>query len=220
MNIFSKTFWNRKRTEKELEKYSEPDTSFFILMFFSSAIATLGLILNSVAIIVGAMVIAPIVTPIFGFSLNFLILQIKDTLKATWTAIVGTLVGIATSFTITWIIDFFQTIEIKNTAQIIARIEPGLLHLFVAIFSGMVGAYAYSKPDLQERIVGIAISVALIPPLATIGLGLALTNPDIWQGSSLLYLTNLAGIAFGSIVTFAALGFGQKEELSESVKAS
>lgn len=219
MKIFSKTFWTKKRTEKELEKYSQPDTSFFILMFFSSSIATLGLILDSVAIIVGAMVIAPIVTPIFGFSLNFLTLQIKDTLKALWTATAGTIVGALTSYVITWIVNYFQAVEVEKTAQIIARTEPDLLHLFVAIFSGMVGAYAYSKPELQERIVGIAISVALIPPLATIGLGLALLNTNIWQGSGLLYLTNLAGIAFGSIITFVLLGFGQEENISDAVKS-
>ncbi|PSO45074.1 MAG: hypothetical protein BRC22_01550 [Parcubacteria group bacterium QH_9_35_7] len=107
------------------------------------------------------------------------------------------------------LVEFVTADPIKITEEIISRIEPNLLHLLVAIFSGMVGAYAYSKQDLSERIVGIAISVALIPPLAVVGLGIVINDPQIWQGSSLLYLTNLAGIIFGSIVMFTLLGFGK-----------
>lgn len=210
--LFSGTFWNRKRAEKKLEKYQEPNMPFFVLMFFSSLIASLGLILDSVAVVIGAMMIAPIITPVFGFSLNFLTLQMKDSLKALGITLLGTAIGVASAWIAGISIEYITGKEISRTAQIISRIEPNLLHLLVAIFSGMVGAYAYSTEDLSERIVGIAISVALIPPLVTVGLGLAMMEPDIWKSSGLLYLANLAGIMFGSIVTFVFLGFGTQAE--------
>ncbi len=210
--LFSKKYWNQKQTEKKLEKYQEPDPSFFILMSFSSLIAALGLILDSVAVVIGAMMIAPIITPVFGFSLNFLTFQIKDSLKNLGIILLGTLAGLASAVIMGGIVEFISADSLKITEEIISRIKPNLLHLLVAIFSGMVGAYAYSTQGLSERIVGIAISVALIPPLAVVALGIVINDPQIWQGSILLYLTNLAGIIFGSVFMFILLGFGEFAE--------
>lgn len=216
MKFFSKNFWNKKRTEEKLEKYHEPEPSFFILMFFSSVIATLGLILDSTAVVIGAMMVAPIITPIFGFALNFLTFQGKDMLRAMFMILLGTLLGVVSSIIFTLLGSGLVDTNITKTAQIIARIEPNILHMLVAIASGMMGAYAYFSPDLQERIVGIAISVALIPPIATIGVGIALAQSKIWLGSFLLYLTNLSGIIFGSLIMFVLLGFGnEKESITE-----
>ncbi|MFB6181928.1 MAG: DUF389 domain-containing protein [Candidatus Magasanikbacteria bacterium] len=212
--LFSKTFWNRKRTEKKLDKYNEPNKPFFVLMFFSSLIAALGLVLDSVAVVIGSMMIAPIITPVFGFGLNFLTFQIKDSIKALGIILLGTLVGVISAYLSGLSVEYLAGEEIGKTAQIISRIEPNLLHLMVAVFSGMVGAYAYSTPDLSERIVGIAISVALIPPLATVGIGLAMMEPNVWRNSSLLYLANLAGIISGSMIMFVLLGFGTEAEES------
>jgi uncharacterized hydrophobic protein (TIGR00271 family) len=212
MKFFSKQFWNKKRTEEKLEKYHEPEPSFFILMFFSSVIATLGLILNSTAVVIGAMMVAPIITPIFGFALNFLTFQGKDMARALFMILLGTVFGVASAVIFTYIGQLLVDTNTAESAEVIARIEPNILHMLVAIASGMMGAYAYFKPDLQERVVGIAISVALIPPIATIGVGLALAQTNIWQGSLLLYLTNLSGITFGSLVMFVLLGFGSDEK--------
>ncbi|MFB6226435.1 MAG: DUF389 domain-containing protein [Candidatus Paceibacteria bacterium] len=210
--LFSKTFWNRKRTEQKLEKYHKPDLPFFVLMFFSSLIAALGLIINSVAVVIGAMMIAPIITPVFGFSLNFLTFQFRDLGRAIGVIVLGTAIGIISAWVAGGLVQISEGKIITRTAQIISRIEPNLLHLLIAIFSGMVGAYAYSVENLSERIVGIAVSVALIPPLVTIGLGLAMGQPEVWRGSALLYSANLVGIIFGSILMFALLGFGTEAE--------
>ncbi len=93
--------------------------------------------------------------------------------------------------------------------EILSRTHSNLLFFLVALFSGMAGSYAYAKPKVLSSITGIAISVALVPPLAVTGLGIATQQLNLSQESFILYLFNLSGICFGSIIMFLILGFGK-----------
>jgi len=218
LNFFSKAARIRHHAEKQLEKHSTANIDFFVLITLAAAIASIGLLLNNVAIIIGAMLVAPLVTPIFGFSLHLLLIKLKGLGRSLLSILAGTLLSIVISTLIGYLVIFIEGKEIIINNSIISQIKPNLLYFLVALFSGMAGAFAYARPNLVSKITGIAISTAIIPPLAVIGLSIATQNWQLTELSSLLYILNLAGICFGSIIMFLILGFGkeiEKENITE-----
>lgn len=213
MSIFtSHTERLRRKTEKKLEEYNRPSINFFVLITLAAALASIGLLLDNPAIIIGAMVVAPLVTPVFGFSLSLIILHIKKAGLSLLSILMGTILAIVMSILIGWLALFIEGKSIIINNEILSRAEPSLLYFLVALFSGIAGAYAYAKPKVVEAVTGIAISVAIIPPLSVIGLGIAMQNWPLTQQSFILYLLNLIGICFGSIIMFLILGFGRDVE--------
>lgn len=212
-NLFSHKDRIKKHTEKQLEFYSRPSIDFFILIAISASLATLGLALNNSAIIIGAMVVAPLVTPIFGFSLNLILLKPKGISESLFSILTGTIFAIFTATLVGFLILLVEGRGVLSTTEILSRTKPNLLYFIIALLSGLAGAFAYAKPKLSERIVGIAISAAIIPPLGVIGLSLAMQNWIMLYASGFLFLLNLVGICFGSIIMFLILGFGKEEAL-------
>jgi uncharacterized hydrophobic protein (TIGR00271 family) len=175
---------------------------FGVLTLLSCAIAILGLLLSSPAVVIGAMLISPLMTPImlFGFSLATLNHHlVKRSLKA---IAVGTLLAIAQSAAIVWLSPLKTA-----TPEILARTQPNFFDLLVAIFSAIAGAYAVSQRK-GETIVGVAIATALMPPLAVIGYGIATLNWPIFSGAGGLFMTNLLAIGLTASVVAKVFGFG------------
>lgn len=206
----SQTLKLRKETESQLAHYTSPSTHFFVLMIISSAMATLGLLLNSAAIVIGAMVIAPLITPLFGLALGTLLVRVKTMGRSLAAILLGTIVGGVTAILTSLLMNAIEPGSLIATHEILIRTSPNVFYLLVAVLSGVAGAYAYGHPVLSERVIGIAIAVALIPPLTVSGIGVAMQNWFIAEQSFLLYLMNLVGILFGSVITFIALGFGKE----------
>lgn len=205
----------RKKTEKKLDEYSSPSVEFFVLIGLSAALAVAGLALDNTAVVIGAMVVAPLITPIFGFSLGLLVIRVRRITKSLLTTALGSIFAVVSATIVAKIIIALEGTGIVFTNEIVSRTEPNLLFFLVALFSGLAGAYAYAKPKLSERIAGIAIAVALVPPLAVIGIALAQELWSVAYQSMLLYLFNLAGIIFGSIIMFILVGFGKDIENSK-----
>lgn len=162
---------------------------FAFMTVLSCGIATLGLLQNSVAVIIGAMLVSPLMGPIvaLGFSLTTLDYhQMKRSLLALG---VGVLVALGISILIVGVSPLQA-----ETPEILARTQPNLFDLLVAVFSGLAGGYAVIK-GRGEAIVGVAIATALMPPLAVVGYGLATGKAPIAFGSSMLFMTNLLAIA-------------------------
>lgn len=208
--IFSPAVRIRKKTEARLEQYNQPSLSYFLLIILSSAIATAGLLLDNTSIVIGAMVVAPLITPIFGFALSFIVLKWRRMFISLGMLLSGTISAILISTVLAGLVTLVDGKSIMLTSEIISRTEPNLLYFLVALFSGMAGAYAYAKPDVLASLPGIAISVAVIPPLAVAGIGIVLTNFELVTQSLLLYGFNLAGILFGSLIIFLSFGFGSE----------
>lgn len=196
----------RKQTEARLDQYSQPSTSFFLLIALSAAIAALGLIMNNASIVIGAMVVAPLITPLFGFSLSVLVLKGKRMLRALGMLISGTLLALLVAMLVSLLALWVEG-SITLTPEIIGRTKPDLFFFLVAFFSGIAGAYAYAKPDISASLAGIAISVAVIPPLAVSGIGIVLQQWSLAQASFLLYGFNMVGICLGALFLFLCLGF-------------
>lgn len=188
--------------QKRLEALSLFSLDFAALVIASTVIATLGLFENSAAVIIGAMIIAPLMRPLVGLSLATISADVLLLKRATFTLIVGSITGLLIAYAIAFVL---QQIELTN--EILARTKPNLLDLGVAVFAGAIGAYCQSNKKLSESLAGVAISVALVPPLSVVGIGLAYRQPDIWWGAMLLYLTNLVGITIAGALVFLAMGY-------------
>lgn len=162
---------------------------FAFMTVLSCGIAILGLLQNSVAVIIGAMLVSPLMGPIvaLGFSLTTVdYVQMKRSVLA-----LG--VGVLLALLISMLIVSVSPLQVE-TPEILARTQPNLFDLLVAVFSGLAGGYAVIK-GRGEAIVGVAIATALMPPLAVVGYGLATWKLAIASGSFLLFMTNLLAIA-------------------------
>ncbi len=164
--------------------------SYMLMCGLSAGIATLGLLQSSTAVVIGAMLISPLMGPIASMGFGFASLDGRQIREAAKVIAIGAAIGILTGILLTWLS------PIRNaTSEIVARTEPTLLDLVVAVFSGIAGAYA-TVQQKGATAIGVAIATALMPPLATVGYGLGVANPRFALGAFLLFLTNLAAIAF------------------------
>lgn len=188
--------------QTRMESISKLSIDFVVLLAGSTMIATLGLFQNSPAVIIGAMIIAPLMRPLVGLSLATLTGDTRLLLRASLTLIVGTIVGAAIA---TVMALFVRSLEL--TPEILGRTHPTLLDLGVALFAGAVGAYCQANEKLVDTLAGVAIAVALVPPLSVVGIGLAFNATPVWTGAALLYATNLIGITVAGAVVFLIMGY-------------
>lgn len=163
---------------------------FMLMCGLSAGIAALGLLQSSTAVVIGAMLVSPLMTPIVALGFAFASLDGKRIGEAARVVAIGALIGITVGALLTWIS------PIRNaTTEILARTEPTLLDLAVALLSGIAGGYAIVR-DKGATAIGVAIATALMPPLAVVGYGIGVARLDYAGGAFLLFLTNLAAIAF------------------------
>ncbi len=204
------------RQEKKEEIYLQVsrsasliDVSYWSQVFFSAGIATLGLALNSPAVIIGAMLISPLMGPILASGLALAVGDFVLAVRATANLLLSSLVAILFAVVLVALLPFKEV-----TAEIAARTQPNTLDLVIALFSGAVGSIAICKEvkGVVTSIPGVAIAVALMPPLCVVGYGIGLAlslNPEegvrIAGGGGLLFLTNLVAIIFTAMVVFVAL---------------
>lgn len=177
-------------------------STYIILMLLSTVLATVGLYLNSSSVIIGAMLLAPLMAPIISLAMSLLRYDrklFKDSLTK-----IGVGILLALSASAFWsVISPYQPI----TPEMQGRLNPTLLDLVVAVAAGIAGAYAKSYKEVLENLAGVAIAVALVPPLAVAGIGLGRLDPTFFSNAFLLFLTNLVGIVLAATFTFRILGF-------------
>ena len=148
----------------EMKAASFPTISFFVLLALSAAIATFGLLANSAPAIIGAMIVAPLMTPIMGLSYGVVQLGWSQIVRSVFTVILGVAVVIAISFFSARFIE----IKVAGT-EMLSRAFPSLLDLGVAMAAGAAGAFSLSRESIRSSIAGVAISASLVLPLAVAG---------------------------------------------------
>jgi len=179
--------------------------------------ATLGIIAENASVVIGSMLIAPILSPILSLSLGTimsdrklmnwsLVTILKSTVYALGFAIIATLL-FATNYDVT----------LANT-EIFSRTKPEIIYLMIAIVAGAATAYARVKSELNEALPGTAIAVALVPPLAVSGIGIATLNASIAVGAFQMYLLNLIGIIIAAVVTFSFMDLYSKRTMAEKAQ--
>ena len=204
----------RKEMITEIRIAASPGFDYFFLVILSAAIATLGLINNSPAVIIGAMVVAPLMSPILGLGLGSITADGKLTRDALSALIRGAIIAIllSTLLTLTNVYLPFVPSLLDIPNEVLSRTQPTANDLIIALAGGLAAAYALSQPNLSAALPGVAIATALMPPLCTIGIGLALGRWDIAGGAALLFLTNAVTIAFASSLVFFLEGFSPRKE--------
>ncbi len=180
---------------------------YLFMLAMSAGIAILGLLLSSPAVVIGAMLIAPLMGPTIGMGFALATGNFAWIRQAARTLAVGTVLSILICAAIS-LLSPLQTV----TSEIAARTRPNLFDLLVALFSAMAGAYAMIR-GREGTVVGVAIATALMPPLAVVGFGLATWNWTVFSGALLLYFTNLMTIAV--VATGMARFYGFSTSLSE-----
>lgn len=186
----------------QLRESAQASSSFIALMMLSSLVASLGLFLSSPAVIIGAMVLAPLMSPII--SLAMALLRNEQTLLRNALSTIA--IGVTLALVMAALLALIFPIA-RITPEMAARLNPNLLDLGVAIFSGMAGAYAYARESIMKNMPGVAIAVALVPPLCVVGIGIGWWDWQIISGAALLFITNLIGIALAAALTFLTLGY-------------
>jgi uncharacterized hydrophobic protein (TIGR00271 family) len=185
-----------------LRDNAAPSSSYQVLMILSVFLALGGMYANSAPVIIGAMILAPLMSPIISFSMGLARSDIALMITAGRTLAIGVGWGLACAILLAWAMPLeIPTMEMK------ARMSPTLLDLLVAVISGMAGAYANAKEEIAKSLAGVAIAVALVPPLAVAGIGLGWGDWAMAGGAALLLTTNLVGIALAASATFLFLGF-------------
>jgi uncharacterized hydrophobic protein (TIGR00271 family) len=200
---------------RKLVENGTPDFDYFYLIGLSTLMATFGLLLDSSSIVIGSMLIAPLMYPILGVSLGLVMMNTDINLlsRALTTLSKSLAVGLGVSVLAAF---FFGDGTMYQTAEVMARTVPSHLHLLVAVVAGAAVAYMLARPEWGDALPGVAIAVALIPPLATIGIGVAYWDVMIIKGATLILLLNLFGIIAVSVVIFLLMNLSEKESIAKS----
>lgn len=210
-NIWQKfNYFNRKKVASEdlsqlqisLLEESTPDLNYIVLILGSCVIATLGLLANSAAVIIGAMLIAPLMLPIRGLAFAALEGNIILFRKGLIAIVVGTIMAIV----LAWFLGSLVRLP-ELGSEVLSRSKPTLLDLGIAVAAGGISGFAKVQPKVSGTLAGTAIAVALMPPICVIGLGLSQANWSLSLGATLLYLTNLLGITLSCMLTFLLAGY-------------
>jgi uncharacterized hydrophobic protein (TIGR00271 family) len=188
------------------------NTDFLLLIFFSSTIATLGLIANLPAVTIGAQLIDPLMSPILGLAIAYL----SDHGSSAKRSIMDILKGVGSAVVFSSIISFFMyRLPYGSHAsipfEVIQRTTATFYDLGIAAVGGAAAAYATARPGLNSVLPGVAIATALMPPLCAVGFGIAIFNASIIFGAILQFLTNFFAISSFAVLTFAILGFLPKK---------
>ncbi|MCP9886409.1 DUF389 domain-containing protein [Cyanobium sp. ATX 6A2] len=173
---------------------------FAMLTLGSTVIATLGLLANSPAVVIGAMVVAPWIMPLQAMAFQVLRGQFPDFLRALSTLALGVLLGLFVSVGVGLLVPLPN-----HGSEVMARTVPNLLDLGIALMAGVVAMYAKLRKEAINAVAGLAIAVALVPPVCVTGLLLAAGRWQDAYGAALLFLTNLLGILTGAMVTLNVL---------------
>ena len=210
----------------DLVDSSSPGVDYFILIILSCTIATFGLLTDSAAVIIGAMLVAPLMSPILSLSMA----SISGRSRLFKRSLIAIVEGAGVSIFLSAILAFFSYrlpfgILATIPSEVLARTSPSPIDLGIALAGGAAAAYALAHPRLTAALPGVAIATALMPPLCTVGIGIAFVDTSIIFGSFLLFVTNMVAISFAGIITFALLGFGphnmdEQNKLSRSLSIS
>jgi uncharacterized hydrophobic protein (TIGR00271 family) len=183
-------------------------SQFWVLLVLSATIAAGGVVGDATPAVIGAMIVAPLATPIYGVALAAVMGSSKH-LRASLALLVG---GIAVNIAIGVVVGALtaQATPLEANPQVIGRTAPRLLDLTVAVATGIAGSFALTRRDVANILAGVAIAISLVPVLAVVGITLGAGRLDLAWGALLLFLTNVAAILVAGTITFGAAGYARE----------
>jgi uncharacterized hydrophobic protein (TIGR00271 family) len=183
-------------------------TNFFVLLLLATIIATFGVLSDSTATVIGAMIVAPLMGPIMATAAAIVMGSAPRALRALGLVAAG----VAATILLSWLLGLLMpdiAISIDYNSQITSRVAPGLIALITALASGAAGAYIIMREEIADSMGGVAIAISLVPPLCVVGIGLSQGRWDAAGGALLLFLTNFLAILLAGGIVFQLSGLGR-----------
>jgi uncharacterized hydrophobic protein (TIGR00271 family) len=177
---------------------------FFALTGLAAVISAMGIITDSTAVVIGAMLISPLMGPLMGMSLSLTMGWPTRLLRSTALVLVGITISIVLALLLSVLAP--ATIDVVANGQIASRSAPTLLDLIIAVAAGTAGAYGLSRPDVSDALPGVAVAIALLPPLSVVGIAYSQQDWGVGNGALLLFATNAVAILIMGGVTFVYTG--------------
>ncbi len=213
IDLLSTSEDRKQEVRDDISIGSTPRTAYYLLLSISILIAAFGLVTNSAAVVIGAMLVSPLMTPIFGISLGLIRGNMTLLRKAFVAEFVGVIIGIGAA-TILGLLPFANEV----TPEMLSRTSPTLIDLIVAALAGTAGCLAMIDERISPVLPGIAMATALVPPLAVCGLCIAFGAFSGAWGAFLLFFANFLAILAISALLFVVAGFVTQEEMGSKLE--
>ncbi len=201
---------DHRRTITETLFFEPPNRSqklgsFWVMMILASTIASFAVVQDSTAVVIGAMLVAPLMTPIMGISAA----AVNGWAARLIRSLLLVLFAVAAAIAVAWLISAWlpSVGQLSTNSAVSSRVEPTLVDLGIAIAAGAAGAYATVDPRVSSSLSGVAVAVALVPPLSVVGITLESGEFELARGALLLFLTNFVSIVLTATVVFVLMGY-------------
>ncbi len=204
----------RKESIEKIIATSTPTKDFFLMIAAASIITALGILINNITVVLGGMLVAPILSPILALALGIEMGDFKLIRRTLWTILKAVLVVLGFSILISIFVPLVLT---DNT--VLSNLDPSLEFGVIALISGVAAAFALAKKSLSESLPGVAVSVAILPPLAAVGVGLSNFEWLIIRDGLEMFAINLVAIVAAGVVIFSLMRFYlQRGEAAKDLK--
>ena len=191
-------------------------SAFWTMLVLSAVVATAGVLSDSTATVIGAMIIAPLSTPIMGVALGIVRRSTTVTRRAAAYTFTGGVVVVVIGVLFSLVIP--GGVDLLNDSQIASRTSPGLVDLVSAVATGFAGAVAFARRDVASVLPGVAIAISLVPPLAVVGVCLGQGSVTLAIGALVLFISNFVALVLAGTLVFTSAGYaaeaGKEKELS------
>jgi len=208
--LFKASAIDRRQAIEKIISSSSPRRVFFFMIILSSMIATLGLVINNMAVVIGGMLVAPILSPLLSLALGITMFDNKLIYRSCWVIFKTVILILIFAFAISLAVPFTGL-----DSELIAKLVPNLPYLYIALAAGIAASLAIVRTDLSEFLPGTIIAVALLPPLCSIGIGLRMFSWEIIVNSFGLFLINFIGIILAAVVIFSLMGFSLQKKTAD-----
>jgi uncharacterized hydrophobic protein (TIGR00271 family) len=185
-------------------------TKFWVQLVLASVIAAGGVISDSTPAVIGAMIIAPLGTPIYGLALAAVAGERRELRRSLVLLVGGIAVNILIGVLVAW--STVQRMPLDVNPQVVGRTSPTVLDLVIAVAVGVAGSFALARKDVADILAGVAIAISLVPVLAVVGITLGAGRLDLAAGAFVLFLTNAAAILVAGAIVFTAAGYKREAE--------
>jgi uncharacterized hydrophobic protein (TIGR00271 family) len=204
-SVLGTDIFKQKRATEKLVEESRADLDFYVFLCASVFITTLGLAIDNPIVIVGAMLVAPMLYPILALGLGVVTSSTHAIARALRIIGQSGLIAVAIAFVTAFLVDIHSQ---PTTEQLELLIDPNLALFFLAsLAAGVVASFSWVTQKTALSFPGVAITVSLVPPVAAVGVALALWSRELFIGSAMLFVVNLLGVVLASVVVFSLFGF-------------
>lgn len=220
--MFKGIFNNVTESEKNdavenIIQNATPRQDFFLMLVLSVSMAAFGILLNSMVILVGSMLIAPLLYPIISLSLGVIVADQKLIGRSFYTILKSVGYSLVASFIISFLFSNRINGPVLQSYAFDDSLPSPLMYIIVAAIAGFAAAFAVVKPHLNATLPGVAISVSLVPPLAAAGIALSVFDWTVFSSALLLFFGNVIGIVFSAMIVFSLLKFSVKRTVAREV---